>query len=47
MSTVDDVDTATGRLATVLALVEQNGGGVGRYGLGDSAQAQVPALAVG
>ncbi len=47
VSTVDDVDTATGRVATVLGLVEQNGGGVGRYGLGDSAQAQIPALAVG
>lgn len=46
VSTVDDVDTASGRLATVLALVEQNGGGVGRYGLGDNAQAQVPSLAV-
>jgi hypothetical protein len=47
VSTVDDVETSSGRLATVLALVEQNGGGVGRYGMADSAQAQVPALAVG
>jgi hypothetical protein len=47
LSTVDDVDTDVGRLATVLALVEQKGGGVGRYGLGANAQAQVPTLAVG
>jgi hypothetical protein len=47
VSTVDDLDNASGRLATVLALVEQNGGGIGRYGLADSAQAQVPTLAVG
>ena len=30
-----------------LGLVEQNGGGVGRYGFGENAQAQVPTLAVG
>ena len=47
VSTVDDVERSSGRLATVLALVEQNGGGVGRYGMADTAQAQVPALAVG
>ncbi len=47
VSTVDDVERTSGRLAAVLALVEQNGGGVGRYGMADSAQAQVPALAVG
>ncbi len=47
VSTVDDVDTSSGRLATVLALVEQNGGGVGRYGFAASAQAQVPTLGVG
>lgn len=47
VSTVDNVETASGRLAAVLALVEQNGGGVGRYGFADTAQAQVPALAVG
>jgi hypothetical protein len=34
-------------LATVLSLVEQNGGGVGRYGLAASAQAQIPTLGVG
>jgi Copper transport outer membrane protein, MctB len=47
VSTVDNVDSAAGRTATVLALVEQNGGGVGRYGFADSAQAQAPTLAVG
>ena len=47
VSTVDDVDTPTGRIAAVLGLVEQNGGGVGQYGLGENAQAQAPTLAVG
>jgi len=47
LSTVDDVNTDGGRIATVLALVEQNGGGVGRYGVGANAQAPVPTLAVG
>ncbi len=47
VTTVDNIDTATGRIAAVLGLVEQNGGGVGRYGLGENAQAQVPTLAVG
>jgi hypothetical protein len=31
----------------VLGLVEQNGGGVGRYGFAANAQAQVPTLGVG
>jgi hypothetical protein len=47
VSTVDDVDIDAGRIATVLALVEQNGGGVGRYGLGENAAAPAPTLAVG
>ena len=47
VTTVDNVDTATGRIATVLGLVEQNGGGVGQYGFGADAQAQAPTLAVG
>ncbi len=46
VTTVDDVDTTTGRLATVLGLVEQNGGGVGRYGIAANAQGQIPSLAV-
>ncbi|MET3806944.1 hypothetical protein ABIB25_003964 [Nakamurella sp. UYEF19] len=47
VSTVDNVDTPSGQLATVLGLVEQNGGGVGRYGFAASAQAQIPTLGVG
>ncbi|RIJ77569.1 copper transporter [Nakamurella silvestris] len=47
VSTVDDVDTGNGRLATVLALAEQRGGGAGRYGVGPNAQAQVPTLRTG
>jgi hypothetical protein len=47
VTTVDDVDTSSGRVAAVLGLVEQNGGGVGRYGLAENAQAQAPTLAVG
>lgn len=47
VSTVDNLDSPTGRLATVLGLVEQNGGGVGQYGLSQNAQAQAPTLAVG
>lgn len=47
VTTVDNVETTSGRLATVLGLVEQNGGGVGRYGFAASAQAQVPTLGVG
>jgi hypothetical protein len=47
VTTVDDVDTSSGRVAAVLGLVEQNGGGVGQYGLAENAQAQAPTLAVG
>ncbi|WP_420120656.1 copper transporter [Nakamurella sp.] len=47
VSTVDNVDSDTGRIATVLALVEQNGGGQGQYGFGANASAQSPTLAVG
>ncbi len=47
LSTVDNVDSDTGRIAVVLALVEQNGGGQGQYGFGAGALAQVPTLAVG
>lgn len=47
VSTVDDAQTSTGRLAAVLSLVEQNGGGVGQYGVGATAKAPVPSLAVG
>lgn len=44
VTTVDDVDLASGRLATVLGLAEQDGGGVGRYGVSDTAEARVPTL---
>ena len=44
VTTVDDVDLASGRLATVLGLAEQDGGGVGRYGVSASAEAWVPTL---
>ena len=44
VTTVDDVDQASGRLAVVLGLAEQDGGGVGRYGVATSAEARVPTL---
>ncbi|MFP5021535.1 copper transporter [Pseudonocardia phyllosphaerae] len=44
LSTVDDVDTASGRIATVLALGEQKDGRSGRYGSGPGAAGPVPAL---
>lgn len=44
LSTVDDVDTAAGRIATVLALAEQLDGGVGRYGVAGNAQAPAPGM---
>lgn len=47
VSTVDNLESDMGRIATVLALVEQNGGGIGRYGLGDNAHSPIPRLAVG
>lgn len=42
-SSVDSADAAAGRLATVLALVEQVGGGQGAYGAGRGATAVLPA----
>ncbi|WP_236795357.1 copper transporter [Amycolatopsis sp. GM8] len=45
LSTVDNVNTAAGRVATVLALREQLDGGVGRYGIGGNAQAPAPGVA--
>ncbi|HKS47929.1 MAG TPA: copper transporter [Amycolatopsis sp.] len=45
LSTVDDVDTAAGRITTVLALAEQLDGGAGRYGIAGNAQAPVPGMA--
>ena len=43
LSTVDDVRTGAGRVATVLALREQAGGRAGSYGSADSAAAPIPA----
>jgi hypothetical protein len=47
VSTVDNVQESTGRLASVLSLVEQSGGGVGQYGGGVGARGPIPVLAVG
>lgn len=44
LSTVDNVGTAAGRLATVLALREQLEGGSGRYGYAGNAQAPLPGM---
>lgn len=44
LSTVDDVDTAAGRVATILALAEQVNGEAGRYGVAGNAQAPIPAM---
>ncbi|MBP2477440.1 hypothetical protein JOF53_006312 [Crossiella equi] len=42
LSTVDNVDTAAGRVVTVLALREQLDGRSGRYGIAGNAQAPAP-----
>ena len=42
LSTVDDVQTGTGRIATVLALREQAAGGAGQYGSAGDAAAPAP-----
>jgi outer membrane murein-binding lipoprotein Lpp len=47
ISTVDDVQSATGRVATVLALHEQGQGRAGRYGEASSAQSVVPGASAG
>ncbi|MEW2507542.1 copper transporter [Amycolatopsis sp. CA-161197] len=44
LSTVDNVDSAAGRVATLLALREQLDGGSGRYGIGGNAQAPAPGV---
>jgi hypothetical protein len=44
LSTVDDVNTAAGRVVSVLALAEQAQGRAGRYGTGGNAQAMVPVI---
>ncbi|MBO0848371.1 MAG: copper transporter, partial [Pseudonocardia sp.] len=47
LSTVDDVQTAVGRVATVLALREQADGRAGRYGEAPNAQAPIPGASAG
>jgi hypothetical protein len=42
VSTVDDLDSADGQCATVLALVEQTTGGHGHYGVGSGARGPIP-----
>jgi len=42
ISTVDDANTAAGRIATVFALAQQGAGRSGQYGTADSAQAPMP-----
>jgi hypothetical protein len=44
---VDNVDSAAGRVATVLALKEQLDGGAGRYGIAGNAQAPAPGVGSG
>lgn len=43
LSTVDDVDTPSGRVVTVLALLEQLHGHAGRYGTAGNAKSALPA----
>lgn len=43
VSTVDSLDSETGRISTVLALAEQIGGGSGAYGSASNANADMPA----
>jgi hypothetical protein len=47
VTTVDGVQSAVGRVATVLALREQADGRAGRYGSGSSAQAPIPGASAG
>jgi hypothetical protein len=42
VSTVDDVDTAAGRVTTVLALQQQLNGKAGAYGTAGNAASPVP-----
>jgi Copper transport outer membrane protein, MctB len=44
VTTIDNVDMPSGRLAAVLGLAEQDGGGSGRYGIAVTAEAMVPTL---
>lgn len=42
LSTIDDVSLALGQVSVAYALVQQNAGGVGQYGLGDGVSAAYP-----
>ncbi|KGN32462.1 hypothetical protein N802_16690 [Knoellia sinensis KCTC 19936] len=44
LSTVDDVSSSLGQVSVVYALVQQIGGGVGQYGLGDGVSAGYPPI---
>lgn len=44
LSTVDDVSVPLGLVSVVYALVQQNAGGVGQYGLGDGVSAGYPPI---
>ena len=44
LSTVDDVSLPIGQVSVVYALVQQLGGGVGQYGLGDGVSAGYPPI---
>jgi hypothetical protein len=44
LSTVDNVDSAAGRITTILALQEQLDGGSGRYGIAGNAQSPAPGV---
>lgn len=44
LSTVDNVDSQAGRVATLLALKEQLDGGAGRYGIAGNAQSPAPGV---
>ncbi|KGN42529.1 copper transporter [Knoellia aerolata] len=44
LSTVDDVSLPLGQVSVVYALVQQLGGGVGQYGLGDGVSAGYPPI---
>lgn len=44
LSTVDDVSLPLGQVSVAYALVQQNAGGVGQYGLGDGVSAAYPPI---
>lgn len=44
LSTVDDISLPLGQVSVAYALAQQNGGGVGQYGLGDGVSAAYPPI---